>query len=303
MENDETSKQLKNKIYTAVVDGIVNFIDAGLKCVILPDESKVKDINLFLGGDFNDADGEILKRLLGIKSSDSSVESATTVTSNTSGNTQQVAPNGLQIFEKNVVINCSNYNDKLYSCCANRDSQKYRKDGKSAEEYTEEQQLNEKDVNKTTAPLDVAFKRIIGKVSSESEERVEEQTNPLDNIYPYIKDFYKADSFGYYGDYVLYGTSLTHRDKSSSPGFNIEVDNSKQDYFVYNADNLNSENEQSVMASDHLPVRATVSVSMVGGGRRRRYSRRAPIRRTRKGVPKKLRASRRKRRARTYKKF
>lgn len=266
--------ELKAKIYDKVYEGIVEFINAGLtSCIGLTiNDSTV--INLFLGGDFNDPDAEILKRLIN--------------------------ENGILIMGKPVKIILSNKDDKLYSCCANRDSQKYRKDGTPIDKYTDEQKLNEIDIerNRTLASLSGAFERIIGNYTG----NVSDASITTNSNFPYPKGFYKADSFGYFGDYSLYGTS----NPLINPQSTITVESEQNASYSYSK----SDPTKYVMASDHLPVYATViipqhpspSAEAAGGGRRRRYSMRVLKRHTKKGLPKKIRASRRKRRASTYKK-
>lgn len=173
------------------------------------------------------------------------------------------------IFGKpfNITIK-TQYNENLISCCANLDSQTPR--------YTKgfDQSL--------VCNLATAFDRVSGN----------------DKKYEYQPNFIDSANFGYFGDYALIGSSDVTVDDNT---YQIQLDAAESALLKMVS--------KSVMASDHLPVYASVTIPATaveeknGGGRRRRYSRRAPIRRTRKGVPKKLRASRRKRRARTYKKF
>ena len=160
------------------------------------------------------------------------------------------------------------YNDKLISCCANLDSQ-YPRYAKGFDQSL-------------VCNLETAYDRVSGKVDK----------------YEYQPDFIDSEKFGYFGDYAFIGSSDVTVDANTYQILQLDKAESA----------LLKTESKSVMASDHLPVYASVTISTTseektGGGRRRRYSRRAPIRRTRKGVPKKLRASRRKRRARTYKKF
>lgn len=95
-------------------------------------------------------------------------------------------------------------------------------------------------------------------------------------------EFINPANYGYNGDYALYGSSnLT----------------GVQNMFLYNSPSIMV---GSFYPSDHLPVISKSEAA--GGGRRRRYSTRVLKRHTKKGIPKKIRASRRKRRAHTYKK-
>lgn len=142
----------------------------------------------------------------------------------------------------------------------------------------------------TLGSLEDAFYRVLGKPNNGKENKA------------YPIDFDISDKFGYNGDYALFGTNYL----SSETKFSISLQESNYKY---------SEPEGKVMASDHMPVYAEVSIPMstgtvntaAGGGRRRRNSCRSLKRKnlklyTKKCLPKKHRSSRHKRRAHTYKK-
>lgn len=226
----------------------------------------ITEARLFLGGDFNDPRGDALKDL---------------------------QTNGIQISLPNLpnikeieFLDTTNP-DEILTCCANRESQLWRRKLEFNKETDEDLEQIQKDqtphLTKTTGSLETAFDRIL-----------------VADKYP--EGFSKSENFGYNGDYVLFGSS-----NGAPPESTMSIKNPDAQLLTFNKDAASC----NVMASDHLPVYASVNIitqpvevlEEKKGGRRRRYSRRAPIRRTRKGVPKKLRASRRKRRARTYKKF
>jgi hypothetical protein len=115
-----------------------------------------------------------------------------------------------------------------------------------------------------------------------------------DNVYPEI--FHSPDSFGYNGDYVLFGSSQT-----PSINYYMVVDNT--DSTAVLTEPFNS--DRRIIASDHLPVYATVTAPPQNGGRRRRNSTRKHIMknsRTKKTLLKKPRSSHRKRKVNTHKK-
>jgi hypothetical protein len=226
--------------------------------------ASITEARLFLGGDFNDPRGDALADL---------------------------KKNGITFSLPNLPnINKFTFGDetdpeKILTCCANRESQLWRRKlefkDTSDPELEKIQQIQNKHLTETVGSLETAFDRIL--VNGEK----------------YPDGFSKSENFGYNGDYVLFGSS------NAPPQSTMSIKSPDAQLLTFTKDGKICK----VMASDHLPVYTSVTITATAtekktvGGRRRRYSRRAPIRRTRKGVPKKLRASRRKRRARTYKKI
>jgi len=251
LKEDEESIKLKTEIYKIVHRQIGQFITDAFEKTSSEIEGKFTKVQLYLGGDFNDPEGEILKLL----------------------------KTGLSFSIKGNVYNIKfsfNYDrNLLFSCCANRDSQTNKKlDTKKDKDQ----------IDQTVGPLENAFNRVFGK----NQIKLTPSSDPIGPI-PYDpQDFYKFEKFGYNGDYALFGTP------EPSPNFSIELDKSDLSFYKYASGKM-------VMASDHLPVYATVTVAAAGGGRRRRYSMRVLKRQTKKGILKKIRASRRKRRSHTYK--
>lgn len=248
LENTDEMDVLKKNIYTIIYTQIGKFISEAFEKVSEINIDKNTKIQLYLGGDFNDPEGEILSILL---------------------------KNGVSFEIKGITYEIGFNSDSnltsLYSCCANRDSQKNKKDPEKKDKAQ---------IDQTVGPLENAFNRVFG------QNTIGNSTTPIEPL-PYDpQDFYKFETFGYNGDYALFGTN------SNSSKFEIKLDIADSAFYKYDGDN-------KVMASDHLPVYATVVITK--GGRRRRYSR-VLKRNTKKGLPKKLRASRRKRRAYTYKK-
>lgn len=173
--------------------------------------------------------------------------------------TQDNLPIKIKIYGKVQSIYIqSKYDDTLLSCCANLDSQN---------------PLYQKGFDKAlTGDLKTAFDRVV-------------KDDPEKN-YEYPPEFIDNKNFGYFGDYAFIGSQTN----PPIPSYQVKLDNDSSAFVNFGIN--------SAMASDHLPVYATV---VTKGGRRRRYSR-VLKRNTKKGLPKKLRASRRKRRAYTYKK-
>jgi hypothetical protein len=208
-----------------------------------------------LGGDFNDPEGKILELL---KNSGIS----------------------FKIKSKEYKINFQIEYDRahLFSCCANRDSQTNKKSPDKADKDQ---------IELTVGTLENAFNRVLGK------NKIGNKNTQLDPI-PYDPiNFYDSSTFGYNGDYALFGENV-----SSSKQFKLELDNSDTAYYKYDTQNL----VKKVMASDHLPVVAKVPITgtpvsdvkieeaePTKGGRRR--SSRVLKRNTKKGLPKKRRVS------------
>ena len=325
---DNRQNQLKNRfdeeidrLFDKVRISISKFINDGIKAIDPNSKVKnqnIKNVEVYFGGDLNDARGLILKRLLhkpnkSVTSSDATaVKNEKTESINQevvesnggpnpadeSNSTEQNKPAsddfGLKLsfgfgstenarFEK--IVTFSSYSDlekdvnaptdaktdtqgrykSLYSCCANGDSLTGEKRYDAAN----------KDLNKQgNGVFDMVHLYEFSKFSDN-----------MTNL-----EFIDPKNFGYNGDYALYGTT----DQTFNETMRIMLDST--DTLKVNS---------VAYSSDHLPVISSLTNPpfQSKGGRRRRYSRRAPIRRTRKGVPKKLRASRRKRRARTYKKI
>lgn len=314
----DPTKQLKNRfdeeidtLFDKVRISISKFINDGI-AAIDPNSNvmsqNIEKVEVYFGGDLNDARGLILKRLLhkpneSVRSSDATAVkndvpesiSQEAVESNPAEQNKPASDNfGLKLsFEygesqhfKNTVTFSSysdlehveNVNDSkdpkkdtqgryksLYSCCANGDSLTGEK----------RYDTNNNDLNKQgNGVFDMVHLYEFSKFGKN-----------MKNL-----EFIDPVNFGYNGDYALYGTT----DRNFTQPMFIMLDSDKK-----------LKVNEVAYSSDHLPVISSLTKPPFPtlGGRRRRYSRRAPIRRTRKGVPKKLRASRRKRRARTYKKF
>ena len=253
-KTDKTDTETKNlkDLYDAVYKQIGNFINFAFKNLETDEYNKLSGINrvnLFMGGDFNDPEGEILKRLLS-------------------------TPIHLYISSKRfTVMFNTKINNQTKSCCANRDSQ-----------IDENRDIpsNKGKLGNSTGSLEVSYSRNFYTKNDEND------------MYP--EKFHHPETFGYNGDYVLFGSGTNATASEDTIHYNMIVDNGE--YTAVLKEPFNSETK--LIASDHLPVYATVTAA--GGGRRRRYSMRVLKRHTKKGIPKKLRASRRKRRAHTYKK-
>jgi hypothetical protein len=370
---ESNDDKIVNKIYEIVSEQIGVFIGNALDNLSNVYKNKItpgKQIQLFIGGDFNDPKGVILRK---IKENGINFEF---------NNNKKVVFNIIFNFEAN----------NIFSCCANRDSQlnpdtknetlssienavdrvqginkgfsdvepKFyvgdtveikNKDNTPTETFKTKKYIVKKvDYDKKLLVLIVIegddkktykftnereSKRIIDKTNAEILKM--EQTSYFIADYnfvvtehikwtEYANGFYTREKFGYNGDYVLFGINRrkqlsydpAHPEKKPSladtdadtyvipPVFDIKLqdENDKTGYFNYNVGDV----EKSVMASDHLPVYTTVIIpqhkshTKVTGGRRRRYSMRVLKRHTKKGLPKKIRVSQRKRRARTYKK-
>jgi hypothetical protein len=170
-------------------------------------------------------------------------------------------PIKIKIYDKEQPIYIqSEYDEKLISCCANLDSQT---------------PLYQRGFDKAlTGDLKTSFDRVV--------------KDDTDKNYDYPSEFIDHTKFGYFGDYAFIGSQINPPISS----YQVKLDDDSSAFVKFGIN--------SVMASDHLPVYATVTVA--GGGRRRRYSMRVLKRHTKKGIPKKIRASRRKRRSHTYKK-
>ncbi len=285
----DEQNQLKNRfdeeidrLFDKVRTSISKFINDGIKAIKPASNVKdqnIKKVEVYFGGDLNDARGLILKRLLRkpAEQNESASDNFGLELSFDYGESkhfkQNVTFSGYSSLETDENINnvkdSKNENTQgryksLYSCCANGDS----------------------------LTGDKRYDRTINKLNKQGNG-----TFDMVHLYKFSKfstnmtnlDFIDPANFGYNGDYALYGTT----DPTFNETMHIMLDLSEllKYYNVY--------------SSDHLPVISSLTNPpfQAKGGRRRRYSRRAPIRRTRKGVPKKLRASRRKRRARTYKKI
>jgi hypothetical protein len=227
---------------------------------------------VFLGGDFNDPRGLALRDII-MNGFTLSIEGL----SLTNGGKIQFRINGLSPEDAKDNSKFDNFRQTLFSCCANRDSQKAPQPAVD-----------------TLGSLEDAFYRVLGR------EQPIKDKKPKQNL-KYQDNFDVSENFGYNGDYALFGTNYL----SDETKFNISLQESSYEHGT-------DETPQKVMASDHMPVYAEISIPVSTvtiaaappqqGGRRRRYSIRALKRHTKKGLPKKLRASRRKRRARTYRK-
>jgi len=266
-------EQLLKDIYTKLNSGIVEFIKSSIEKATnskeIPPNCKC---NVFLGGDFNDPRGLALRDII-MNGFTLSIEGL----SLTNGGKIQFRINGLSPEDAKDNSKFDNFRQTLFSCCANRDSQKAPQPAVD-----------------TLGSLEDAFYRVLGR------EQPIKDKKPKQNL-KYQDNFDVSENFGYNGDYALFGTNYL----SDETKFNISLQESSYEHGT-------DETPQKVMASDHMPVYAEISIPVSTvtiaaappqqGGRRRRYSIRALKRHTKKGLPKKLRASRRKRRARTYRK-
>ena len=192
LKEDEESNNLKTKIYQIIHRQIGQFITDALQKTSSDIDGKFTKVQLYLGGDFNDPEGEILKLL----------------------------KTGLSFSIKGTVYDIKfsfDYDrNLLFSCCANRDSQTNKKDPSKKDKDQ---------IDQTVGPLENAFNRVFGK------NKIGNKDKPVDPI-PYDpQDFYKFEKFGYNGDYALFGTlepSPNFRielDKSESAFYKYEPGN------------------------------------------------------------------------------
>ena len=249
----ETENKNLTSLYDAVYEQLGNFIQSAFNSLDETEKTKLSGItkvNLFLGGDFNDPEGEILKRLI-------TKELKLKLTNK---------PDGYTITFKTDITE-DKIKDLVKSCCANRDSQ--TKANRELE--------SNKNLGATVGSLEVSYSRnsLINKDSA-------------NGTYP--EDFHRPKSFGYNGDYIVFGTSGTSDEK-----YGIVVDDTA-DTAKIDSSKFPS-GDKLIIASDHLPVYAKVDVASsfisiaaasAGGGRRRV----SPRRKTRKGLMK-LKKSRR----------
>lgn len=289
---NDSKNQLKNRfdseidaLFDQVRTSISNFINSGIDLIDNKtdfENTDIQKVEVYLGGDFNDARGLILKSLINRKKKEKKEEFSDENSDNqTSGlnlnfklgeyRAKPVIFSGYQDLTKLDNINeptdpikqTQGRYKSLYSCCANGDSLNYEKrlDGEK---------------------LNTQGNGVFDKM----------HLYDLSTFSPSMKtqEFVDPQNFGYNGDYALYGTNST------------DFINTLQ-YMVLDKNPILKVNGL-VYSSDHLPVISSTDRIPFsrGGRRRRRYSMRVLKRHTKKGLPKKIRASRRKRRVCTYKK-
>lgn len=254
---------LKKQIYDAVYTQLGAFINKGLSAVsnetlqnIVPIISRV---NLFLGGDFNDPNGEILKRLV-------------------SGKIEVKFNNKKYNVEIKTNLDKTTPSLGKFSCCGNRDSQnKENRNYSGFKDVTNIGNFEDKsNIDQTLGSLEVSFSR-----------NFYVHDKKQDGSYP--ESFHRPESFGYNGDYALFGIGFLEDNKNSITEDSIVYDTIVDDTAnTAKLDSTKFSNGDKIIASDHLPVYATVAAASAGGGRRRV----SPRRKTRKGLMK-LKKSRR----------
>ena len=281
--------QLKNRfdieidaLFDQVRTSISEFIDNGINEIKNKSEfTKIENVEVYLGGDFNDSRGLILKSLISKKALNEEDNINKTfglsLTFELDGyKAKPVLFSGYQDLTKLDNINeptdaikqTQGMYKSLYSCCSNGDS------------------LN-------------AEKRTDGEILNKQGNGVFDENHLLNfsTFSPNMKnlEFVDPHNFGYNGDYALYGTN------------NTEFINTLQ-YMVLDPDPILKVSDL-VYSSDHLPVISSTDKTQISGfgGRRRSNSCRSLKhknlkRHTKKCLPKKHRSSRHKRRAHTYKK-
>jgi hypothetical protein len=266
------AEQLKNQsidatseLFDIVRTSISTFISGGLSTITNKDKfsnfNNSSNISIYLGGDFNDARGLILQDII-------KTPFEIKFKINEDEYTKNVSFAGYSSLESQTkdsndpITDTQGRYTSLYSCCANGDS------------------------------LDGNYRTTIGKDGNPTINSMGNGKFDAEHLFAFSKlsenmkngEFINPANYGYNGDYALYG--------SSEPN-----SNGVQNMVLYNSPSIMV---GSFYPSDHLPV-ISRSAAAGGGRRRRRYSMRALKRHTKKGLLKKIRASRRKRRSHTYK--
>lgn len=257
------SKQLKNQfgneidaLFDKVRTSISKFIDNGINSIDNKDRFvNIEKVEVYLGGDFNDSRGLILKSLIETDNGFSFKFSLNGYTPTSavkfSGYTDLTKPENVNTPTEAIKQTQGRYKS-IFSCCANGDSL-------------------------------IDQKRVDGNGLNRQGNGVFDKIHlyELSTFSPNMKklEFVDPMNFGYNGDYALYGTN---NGASSQQYMMIDMNPKlKVDKLVY--------------PSDHLPVISSTEPKpfQISGGRRRRYSRRALKSKTRKGLPRTSRRKRR----------
>ncbi len=189
------SEEEKTNLFDKLGTSITQFIQNGIDQMNDKDSalSNVDRIDLFLGGDFNDALGFILTGL---------IENGITLNLPNNKNSLIVKFNYPDLKTRGTFGNGAGYD--VLSCCANADS--------------------------IDPPIELSDNRLLlGPITSSNFKeknamvaRIDEyQTNKME----YKKQFFNPEKFGYNGDYALFGST------SDNTSYSLKVDkNLEQDY-------------------------------------------------------------------------
>lgn len=253
----------KDPLFLKLSNAITSFIQNGLDAIKSQLESVTK-VNIFLGGDFNDANGYILRGLL---------ENGITLTCGTLRNKK------VEFHYPELKANTdpnTNY-ESILSCCANSDSSKATttdtgstlgpiirpkklSDTEKDEIHTKIQDFNTQ-ISQLNSDVNDENKTKIEKLNADIKTQKNNLTAHEDflrRIRNYGDEFYDPDNFKYNGDYALFGTT----DESSYVEYSLNLDkNEAQKY---------TETGRTVYASDHLPVISMVINKKTGGKRFRK---------------------------------
>jgi hypothetical protein len=247
-EPNFTKHQLKNvydetvdELFIKVANSITNFINEGLSNSNTKIDKPPTKVLLYLGGDFNDPRGLILKTLMEkpiiIDCTINSVKLNIPVSFKnheaylSNKINEQVTPTTTQARYTN-----------LQSCCANADSLK----------------VNEVDILKTRNPFG-AFNGRFDIVNTD-----DNLVKFLENFFmkPYPEGFTDPENYGYNGDYALFGDS-------SDDTYNQTLDIEKKDELKIFLPQ-NTLPTINIYSSDHLPVVSnTYQIQKPVGGKRR----------------------------------
>ena len=249
------TEQEKSNIFGKLTQSIGDTISEAFSKTTLKD--KPTFVELYLGGDFNDPFGLIFDSI----------------------KTKGI---NFKIMETFFTVKMSTTTNKeiLLSCCANRDSQKWKRkkelpvESLISETYADDYQTDA-DLLKTLGGIDEAtFVRVIKGLTEKGKD-----------YKPYPEKFHTEENFGYNGDYVFYLHS-----NSPQPENNLSLS------YNYTVTEIfgESQNIINLMNSDHLPVKCVAKVPVVvpvvvpvseggdndnRGGKRRRTRRRHKSRR------------------------